>query len=92
MHITARIWEMKTKSEKFVVYVKEKIRRIWRLVIFASDTSAGAWELGGIKGKEKVYHRQMMHLDGIVFLSEVLLENLCRSIYYEVGNMRLGIQ
>lgn len=81
MHITARIWEMKTKSEKSMMYMKENIRRIWRLVIFASDTSAGAWELAGIEGKVKVYYRQMMHLDGIVFLSEVLLEKLCSSIY-----------
>lgn len=55
MHITARIWEMKT-SKKFMMYMKENIKRIWRLVIFASDTSAEAWELAGIDGKEKVYH------------------------------------
>lgn len=47
--------------------MKEKIERIWRLVISSSDTSTGAWELSGIDGKEKVYHRQMMHLDWIVF-------------------------
>ena len=55
MHITARIWEMKT-SKKFMMYMKENIKRIWRLVIFASDTSAEAWELAGIDGTEKVYH------------------------------------
>ena len=55
MRITARIWEMKT-SKKFMMYMKENIKRIWRLVIFASDTSAEAWELAGIDGKEKVYH------------------------------------
>ena len=46
---------MKT-SKKFMMYMKENIKRIWRLVIFASDTSAEAWELAGIDGKEKVYH------------------------------------
>lgn len=56
MHITTGIWEMKTRSKKFVMYMKENIKRIWRLVIFASDSSAEAWESAGIDGKEKVYH------------------------------------
>ena len=65
MHITTRIVGVEDKEEKFEMSVKDKIKRIWRSVIFASDTSAAVWGLAGIEGKEKLY-RQMMNLDWIV--------------------------
>lgn len=81
MHTSTRTVGDKDREEKFKPCVKEKIKRIWKLFRFASDSSAQVWALiwiamllTDIKEKENLY-RQLMNLDRIL-----VALNICRNI------------
>lgn len=49
MHTSARTVEDKDREEKLKLYMKDKIKRIWRLFRLASDSRALVWTLSWIE-------------------------------------------